>query len=62
GGVHPSEMPPDASVVLGAEGEGLTPDEVARCDLAVTIPAPGFESLNVAAAAAILTYELARRT
>lgn len=61
GGLPPAELPPDASVVLGGEREGLTPDEVARCDLAVTIPAAGFESLNVAAAAAILTYELARR-
>jgi TrmH family RNA methyltransferase len=60
GGVHPAELPPEASVVLGAEAGGLRPDERAACELAVTIPAPGFESLNVAAAAAILTYELAR--
>ncbi len=61
GGVHPAELPPDASVVLGAEAAGLSAEERARCDLAVTIPAPGFESLNVAAAAAILAWELARR-
>ena len=60
GGVDPRELPAGASVVLGSEGAGLDAEEVARCDLAVTIPAPGFESLNVAAAAAILTYELAR--
>jgi TrmH family RNA methyltransferase len=60
GGIHPSELPPDASVVLGSEGDGLSAEERAACDLAVTIPAPGFESLNVAAAAAIVTYELAR--
>jgi RNA methyltransferase, TrmH family len=60
GGVHPSQLPPEASVVLGSERDGLSDAELARCDLAVTIPAAGFESLNVAAAAAILAYELAR--
>jgi RNA methyltransferase, TrmH family len=61
GGIHPSELPGDARVVLGSERDGLTAEERARCEGAVTIPAPGFESLNVAAAAAIVTYELARR-
>ena len=60
GGVHPRELPPEASVVLGSERDGLSAEERAACALAVTVPAPGFESLNVAAAAAILTYELAR--
>ncbi|HEX8205707.1 MAG TPA: RNA methyltransferase [Solirubrobacteraceae bacterium] len=60
GGVHPRDLPAEASVVVGNEAEGLTKQERTACDLAVTIPAPGFESLNVAAAAAILTYELAR--
>jgi RNA methyltransferase, TrmH family len=62
GGIPPSELPADAGVVLGSESDGLTADERAACELAVTIPATGFESLNVAAAAAILTYELARTT
>jgi TrmH family RNA methyltransferase len=60
GGVHPAELAPGASVVLGAEAGGLRREERAACALAVTIPAPGFESLNVAAAAAILAWELAR--
>jgi TrmH family RNA methyltransferase len=60
GGVEPDELPPGAAVVLGGERDGLTADEVACCDLAVTIPAPGFESLNVAAAAAVLAWELVR--
>lgn len=60
GGVAPTELPPGAAVVLGSERDGLSDDERAACDLAVTIPAPGFESLNVAAAAAILAWELAR--
>ena len=54
GGVAPGDLPEGAAVVLGGERDGLTPREQALCDLAVTIPAPGFESLNVAAAAAIL--------
>lgn len=61
GGVHPAELPHNASVVLGSEADGLRPEERAACELAVTIPAPGFESLNVAAAAAVLTYALARQ-
>ena len=60
GGVAPDELPPGAAVVLGGESDGLTAADRALCDLAVTIPAPGFESLNVAAAAAIITWELAR--
>ena len=48
------------AVVLGSERGGLTPEELAACETTVTIPAEGFESLNVAAAAAILLY--ARRS
>jgi TrmH family RNA methyltransferase len=61
GGMDPADLPAGARVVLGAEGEGLSAEELERCEARVTIPSPGFESLNVAAAAAILTYELARR-
>jgi RNA methyltransferase, TrmH family len=60
GGRAPSTLPRGAAVVLGAEAEGLSDDEVALCDLEVTIPTPGFESLNVAAAAAILVWEARR--
>ena len=61
GGDEPAALPSEVAVVLGSERDGLAPGEVALCDLAVTIPAAGFESLNVAAAAAILGWELARR-
>jgi len=49
-------------VVLGAEGSGLSRLARARCDLVVRIPMLGqVESLNVAAAAALAVYEVARR-
>lgn len=60
GGVAPEALPPEVAVVLGRERTGLTATEVAACEMAVTIPAPGFESLNVAAAAAILLYARTR--
>ena len=64
GGVAPERLPPGAAVVLGSERDGLTPGERGLCDLEVTVPAEAFESLNVAAAAAILAYANAaeRRT
>jgi len=61
GGVAPAELPPATRVVLGSERDGLAPADLARCALRVTVPAPGFESLNVAAAAAILLWEASRR-
>jgi TrmH family RNA methyltransferase len=48
--------------ILGAEGRGVSAELAARAAQRVTIPlAPGSESLNVAAAAAICFYERARR-
>jgi tRNA G18 (ribose-2'-O)-methylase SpoU len=49
------------AIVLGHEGDGLTPEAMAACDLHARIPLrPGTDSLNVAVAASIALYELAR--
>jgi 23S rRNA (guanosine2251-2'-O)-methyltransferase len=50
------------AVVLGAEGGGLAPLTKRRCDALAVIPMRGrIESLNVAAAAAVVCPEIARR-
>ncbi len=54
-------LPPRLVYVLGAEGEGMDPDLAAACDLRLSIPGTGaVESLNVAAATAVLLAEWAR--
>ncbi|MDR0671829.1 MAG: RNA methyltransferase [Oscillospiraceae bacterium] len=50
-------LPPDMVLLLGHEGEGLSEALLARADKAVWIPLrPGWDSLGVAAAAAVLLY------
>lgn len=56
GGVAPEDLPPDAVVVLGNEKHGIPPAVMERCRGTVSVRADGFESLNVAAAAAILLH------
>jgi 23S rRNA (guanosine2251-2'-O)-methyltransferase len=49
-------------LVLGSEGEGLRPLVARTCDVRLTIPIVGrVGSLNVAAAAAVLCYEITRQ-
>lgn len=57
-----AELPRPLLLLLGNEGAGLTESLVAAADTRVRIPMQGTaESLNVAAAAAIVLYELQRR-
>ncbi len=47
------------AIVLGAEGDGLAADTLARCQHTVRIPmAHGVDSLNVAAASAVAFWQL----
>ena len=49
----------EVAIVLGRENSGLTNEELAHCQLLVTIPTnPEFSSLNIAAAAQVLCYEI----
>ena len=49
-------------VVIGSEGQGLSPAVVEAADVRVSIPmTPPVESLNVAVAAALLVYEARRQ-
>lgn len=47
------------AIVFGRESRGLSNDELAKCDVIVTIPSsPFYRTLNVASASAIILYEL----
>ncbi len=51
------------ALVLGSEGTGIRRNVLEHCDRVVTIPMGGHvESLNVAAAAAVLCYEVRRQS
>lgn len=55
-------LPARLVYVLGAEGPGLAPALAAACDLGLSIPGSGaVESLNVAAATAVLLAQWAAR-
>jgi TrmH family RNA methyltransferase len=64
GGVPPQALDLSGNVgwILGAEGRGVSEAVAARANVRAAIPlARGIESLNVAAAAAVLLYERARQ-
>lgn len=47
------------AIILGAEGDGLSADTIAKCDYTVCIPmSHGVDSLNVAAASAVAFWQL----
>ena len=50
-----AKLPERVVYVLGAEGEGMSPELASACDLKLSIPGSGaVESLNVASATAVL--------
>ena len=50
-----ADLPQRMVYVLGAEGEGMSPELAAACDMRVSISGSGaVESLNVASACAVL--------
>ena len=56
------DYPAPAVVLFGSEAHGLSPEDIARGDVAVRIPMGGaVSSLNLGVAAGILLYEMARR-
>lgn len=64
GGLYPWEanLADDCCVLLGNEGRGLRPEIVENLHEGLTIPMPGgTESLNVAAASAMILYEAIRQ-
>ena len=57
GGIVPGPLPEAAAILVGNEAHGLSDEVVAAADLCVTIPNTGaVESLNAAAAGAIVAY------
>jgi tRNA G18 (ribose-2'-O)-methylase SpoU len=49
------------AILLGTEGEGLSPATLALCDYTVMIPmSNGVDSLNVAAASAVAFWQLGK--
>ncbi len=48
-------------VVVGSEGQGVSPLFVEKADLKITIPMEGVESLNAAVATGIILYECVRQ-
>lgn len=51
------------AIILGTEGDGLSPETIANCDYTVRIPmSHGVDSLNVAAASAIAFWQLRKIT
>jgi tRNA G18 (ribose-2'-O)-methylase SpoU len=57
-----ADLARDCCLVVGHEGSGVRPEVVAACDGVVAIPMGGaVDSLNVAAATAVLLYEAVRQ-
>lgn len=60
---HPALVDePRLVIIMGTEGDGLSPEVIAKADYVVRIPmSHGVDSLNVAAASAVAFWELRKR-
>jgi tRNA G18 (ribose-2'-O)-methylase SpoU len=57
-----ADLTGDCCLVMGSEGDGISPDVLAVCDEAVAIPMPpAVDSLNVTSASAVFLYEASRQ-
>jgi TrmH family RNA methyltransferase len=60
--LYASAIPSRVAVIIGNEGAGLSPALLSEADARITIPMPGgAESLNAAAAAAVVLFECVRQ-
>ncbi|HET8869872.1 MAG TPA: RNA methyltransferase [Aquabacterium sp.] len=60
--LHQAPLVDPCAWVMGHEGQGVAASVMTQCEYTVSIPQPGGEeSLNVAAAAAVVLYESLRR-
>jgi TrmH family RNA methyltransferase len=60
--LYASDIPSRVAIIIGNEGAGISPALLAEADHRVTIPMPGgAESLNAAAAAAVVLFECVRQ-
>ena len=60
--MHEHSFGDDVCLVLGSEGHGLSPANLALCDSAVYVAQPGkVASLNVSVAASLAIYEVRRQ-
>lgn len=51
------------AIIIGREGEGMSNQEIEKCDFVVTIPtSKKYPTMNVSHAAAILLYELSKHS
>lgn len=61
--IYTSDFSGPICLVIGSEGKGIRPLVRRQCDHLVTIPMPGaFDSLNASVAAAVIMFEIARRS
>lgn len=60
-GIHETEFPARCAVIIGNEGNGVSPEVINSADGNIYIPISSAESLNASVAAAIFCYEMRNR-